>query len=108
MHHAQQLADKFGCVAVLKGSGTVIAAPGQTPIINPTGNTRLSTAGTGDLLAGMLGGTWSARAASMDNTAKSLQELTSQVVYAHGALAENAPPHITTASDFAKRITRSV
>ena len=52
---ADQLAQRYGCTVVLKGSGTVIAAPGQTPVINPTGNAWLATAGTGDVLAGMIG-----------------------------------------------------
>ena len=51
---ALELAAHFGCTAVLKGSGTVIASPGQLPAINPTGNARLATAGTGDVLAGMV------------------------------------------------------
>jgi hydroxyethylthiazole kinase-like uncharacterized protein yjeF len=55
MASAQQLAQRFACTVVLKGSGTIIAAPGQTPVINPTGNARLATAGTGDVLAGMIG-----------------------------------------------------
>ena len=46
------------CVVVLKGSGTVIAAPGTVPFLNPTGNAALATAGTGDVLAGWLGGLW--------------------------------------------------
>jgi hydroxyethylthiazole kinase-like uncharacterized protein yjeF len=52
---AALLADKFKCVVVLKGSGTIIAAPGQTSVINTTGNGRLATAGTGDVLAGFTG-----------------------------------------------------
>ena len=52
---AQQLAEHFSCVVVLKGSGTVIAAPHETPAINPTGNARLACAGTGDVLAGLVG-----------------------------------------------------
>lgn len=52
---AQQLAQQFGCAVALKGSGTVIAAPDQLPVINPTGNARLATAGTGDVLAGLIG-----------------------------------------------------
>lgn len=52
---AEQLAQQLGCTVVLKGSGTVIAAPGATPVINPTGNARLATAGTGDVLAGLIG-----------------------------------------------------
>jgi ADP-dependent NAD(P)H-hydrate dehydratase / NAD(P)H-hydrate epimerase len=52
---AQQLAERFGAVVVLKGAGTVVAAPGLLPAINASGNARLATAGTGDVLAGMLG-----------------------------------------------------
>lgn len=52
---ACSLAQRFGCTVVLKGSGTVIAAPDRTPVVNPTGNARLATAGTGDVLAGMIG-----------------------------------------------------
>ncbi len=52
---ARQLARRFACVVVLKGSGTVIAAPGRTCMINAGGNALLATAGTGDVLAGMIG-----------------------------------------------------
>ena len=52
---AGQLAAKYQAVIVLKGSGTVIAAFGQTSCINSTGNALLATAGTGDVLAGMVG-----------------------------------------------------
>jgi ADP-dependent NAD(P)H-hydrate dehydratase / NAD(P)H-hydrate epimerase len=52
---AEKLARRFACTVVLKGSGTVIAAAGQITAINPTGSARLATAGTGDVLAGMIG-----------------------------------------------------
>lgn len=52
---AQVLAQRYGCTVVLKGSGSVIAAPGRIPHINPTGNARLASAGTGDVLAGLIG-----------------------------------------------------
>lgn len=55
---AQSLANEFACTVVLKGSGTVIAAPDTVPHINPTGNARLATAGTGDVLAGLIGARW--------------------------------------------------
>lgn len=55
---AQALASKFSCTVVLKGSGTVIAGPGTIPRINPTGNARLATAGTGDVLAGLIAAQW--------------------------------------------------
>ncbi len=55
---AAALANRFNCTVVLKGSGTVIAAPGRTPAVNSSGNASLATAGTGDVLAGWLGGLW--------------------------------------------------
>lgn len=52
---AQNLMDMFHCTVILKGSGTVIASPGQTPRINHSGNGRLAVGGTGDVLAGLVG-----------------------------------------------------
>jgi len=63
---AQALALHCGGVVVLKGSGTVIAARDTVPVINPTGNGRLGTAGSGDVLAGWLGGLWSQTYARTD------------------------------------------
>lgn len=51
---ATTLAQRLCCTVVLKGSGTVLATPGEVPVINPTGNARLATGGTGDVLAGLL------------------------------------------------------
>jgi hydroxyethylthiazole kinase-like uncharacterized protein yjeF len=59
LQQAQALADSLQAVVVLKGSGSVVAAPGRTPAINPTGNARLGSGGSGDVLAGWLGGLWS-------------------------------------------------
>ena len=52
---AGKLASRYHCVTVLKGSGSVIAAPEQVSVVNPTGNARLATAGSGDVLAGLIG-----------------------------------------------------
>ena len=40
---AQQLASRFACTVVLKGSGSIIAAPDEVPCINSTGNAKLAT-----------------------------------------------------------------
>jgi len=61
---ADQLSQRFQCTVVLKGSGSVIASPGHTPAINSSGNAALATAGTGDVLAGWLGGLWAQEPAS--------------------------------------------
>ena len=55
---AQALSARYACVALLKGSGSVIAAPGAPPAINRSGNAALATAGSGDVLAGLIGGLW--------------------------------------------------
>ena len=81
-HKAQDLADQLGACVVLKGSGTVIAAPGRTPGINPTGNARLGSAGTGDVLAGWLGGLWSQTASQQGFEAAAAS------VWLHGHAAE--------------------
>jgi len=57
---ARALAERFRATVVLKGSGSVIASPdGAAPWINGSGNAALATAGTGDVLAGWIGGWWS-------------------------------------------------
>jgi hydroxyethylthiazole kinase-like uncharacterized protein yjeF len=52
---ARRLAGECNAIVVLKGAGTVVAAPDARAAINPTGSPALATAGTGDVLAGMLG-----------------------------------------------------
>ena len=62
---ACELATRLQAVVVLKGSGTVIAAPQvDLPRINRSGNASLATAGTGDVLAGWLAGRWAQPASS--------------------------------------------
>ncbi len=98
---AQQLAGRFDCVVALKGSGTVIAAPAQTPTINPTGNARLATAGTGDVLAGMVG----ARLANGMARGDSAFQATCDAVHLHGLCADNWPEHRhLTAGDMVKML----
>ncbi|WP_144153626.1 NAD(P)H-hydrate dehydratase [Paraburkholderia sp. BCC1885] len=52
---ARALTARFASVIVLKGTGTVIAAPDGRVAINPTGNAALATGGTGDVLGGIIG-----------------------------------------------------
>lgn len=81
---AGELARRFGSVVVLKGSGSVIAAPDGKLRINPTGNARLAIAGTGDVLAGMV-------AARLANGDTALEAATA-AVYLHGSAADRWPP----------------
>lgn len=59
---ARDLAEATSCTVLLKGSGSIVATSGCTQAINPTGDARLGSAGSGDVLAGWLGGWWSAHA----------------------------------------------
>ena len=51
---AEALAQKTGAVTVLKGAGTVVAAEGQMTYTNTTGNPGMATAGSGDVLTGII------------------------------------------------------
>jgi hydroxyethylthiazole kinase-like uncharacterized protein yjeF len=82
---ARDLAQLFNCTVVLKGSGTVIAAPGQTPRINTTGNGKLATGGTGDVLAGLLGARLAQGMEAFAAACTAVQQ--------HGALADEWPEH---------------
>ncbi|HEY0738353.1 MAG TPA: NAD(P)H-hydrate dehydratase [Herpetosiphonaceae bacterium] len=53
---AQRAAQEWNQIVVLKGAETVIAAPDGKASIGPAGNPALATAGTGDVLAGVIGG----------------------------------------------------
>lgn len=52
---ARELAVQSGAIVVLKGTGTVTALRSGRAWVNPTGNAMLATAGSGDVLAGIIG-----------------------------------------------------
>ena len=53
---ALEYARKWGHVVVLKGALTVTADPSGKYMVNPAATSALATAGTGDVLAGMIAG----------------------------------------------------
>ena len=52
----EALVEKFACVVVLKGAGTLVAAPGQITAVIDAGNPGMATGGMGDVLTGVIAG----------------------------------------------------
>jgi len=50
----QEAADRFRCVVLLKGADTLVAAPGRGVLVSALGLPSLATAGTGDVLTGIV------------------------------------------------------
>ena len=53
LHAVHEARERFGCVVLLKGYRTLIADPTRV-VVNPTGGPELATAGTGDVLTGIV------------------------------------------------------
>ena len=51
---ARRCAERFGCVCLLKGADTLVAAPVQGALVTVDGPPSLATAGTGDVLTGVV------------------------------------------------------
>jgi ADP-dependent NAD(P)H-hydrate dehydratase / NAD(P)H-hydrate epimerase len=49
----QEAAERFGCVVILKGEDSLVAAPGRGLLVSALGPPSLATAGTGDALTGV-------------------------------------------------------
>jgi len=96
---ARQLAAQLQTVCVLKGAGTVVATPEGLSWINGSGNARLATAGTGDVLAGLLG-------AAVARRPEATLDQVRRAVHLHGQLADtwNPASGVLTAGALAVRV----
>lgn len=56
LESAEAFANSTDCILILKGAGTIIAAPGGNTYVNSTGNPGMATGGAGDILTGIVAG----------------------------------------------------
>lgn len=88
---ARELAAQTGAVVLLKGSATVVAEPGGAVLVVTAGDERLATAGTGDVLAGIIGSLLSLGVAPFEAAAAG--------AWIHGQAARRGPRRGFVASD---------
>jgi NAD(P)H-hydrate repair Nnr-like enzyme with NAD(P)H-hydrate dehydratase domain len=103
VHYAMLAARQFDAVIVLKGKHTVIT-DGQQTFINPTGNSALAKAGSGDVLTGMIAGFCAQGVAPLEAACLS--------VYLHGLAgdlaAEQLSPYCLLASELLEYIPKAI
>ncbi|SEN48270.1 NAD(P)H-hydrate dehydratase [Nitrosomonas marina] len=77
---AISLSEKFCCQVLLKGAGSICARPDGTCFFNTSGNPGLSSAGTGDVLSGIIG--------ALIVQGQTPEDALLLAVYLHGAAAD--------------------
>jgi hydroxyethylthiazole kinase-like uncharacterized protein yjeF len=108
LHFAQLAAETFGVTVLLKGSTTVIVSSEGRTTVNPTGTPRLATAGSGDVLAGLIGALAAAGVELFDAAAIGawLHGLAGRLMLGSGAseIAATIPDAIASLSWLADRL----
>jgi len=97
---AKALAERTGAVVLLKGAASVTADPEGRVVVNPTGGPALGSGGTGDVLAGMVGGLLAQGAEAFEAAALA--------AYVHGAAADAITASHGTAGLLASDLAEAV
>ena len=112
---ARDTAESTGAVVLLKGSATVVAEPGGWTTLVESGTPWLATAGTGDVLAGVIGALVAGAVAGGRATdAASLARVAASAAWLHGRAASLAADRLgasgvpITGLDVAEALPRAV
>lgn len=110
---ARELARRTAGIAVLKGAGTVVAGPDARLALSPVGGPALATAGTGDVLTGMIGALLARAAAGGRGFAiEQAWDAACAAVFVHGRAgdlaADDLGEHSVGASDVVDRLPEAI
>ncbi len=94
---ARRLATASGTVALLKGPTTAVADPGGRVLLGTTGTSRLATAGTGDVLSGVIG--------AMIARGVAPPEAAALAAHVHGRAAARGPEEGLVAGDLPELVS---
>lgn len=97
---ARELARRYGGVAVLKGAGTLVCSQDGYLWENTTGNPGMATAGSGDVLSGIIGALWAQGMSAFDAARAG--------VWIHGRAGDEAAESIGQAAVTACEIARKI
>jgi NAD(P)H-hydrate epimerase len=87
----QAAVERFGCIVLLKGADTLVAAPGQGVLVADSGTPALAAAGSGDVLTGIV--------AAFLAKGVDARLAAAAAAFAHGRAAELGPERGLVASD---------
>lgn len=97
---AERLAQDRHVIVVLKGAGTIIALPDGRTYVNTTGNPGMATAGSGDILTGMIG--------SLLAQGYEPEKAAAMAVFLHGRAGDQAAQTLGQASLTARDIANHI
>jgi len=99
---ARTWAERLKAVLVLKGARTLIASPDGRVVVNPTGTPGMATAGSGDVLAGLMAGLLA------QFPQKPPEQVAAAAVYLHGLAGERAASRLGEQAMLATDILESL
>lgn len=97
---AEQVAQDFGAVVALKSERTVVAGPDLPTVVFEGGNIGLATSGSGDVLAGIVGG--------LASRGTDPFTATGWAVHVHGAAGDAAAAEFATIGYLARDLLRFI